>query len=381
MIFAFAIVSVVIVILVGNENSYNYNSLPSNVLDTRGVNMSALDMETSANQTISQDPGSQSGVQAAPAVKKYEERYPFYTYQDPNEAAFTIEIPDGWQIMNGSGLIRPYIDAGVLVAAYSQENQEFIFKSPVAIYAVPNDILDFTGFTEGSYYGPGGIATPMMVKKYTTAKKYLEEYLSQLTVDTEVIETVDRPDLVSDNPDPLVTEQSAAEITYISDSGSYQLKNKVIAYTYLIETGGMGIWATSMFGYTSPESSFDETEYLVLKSAESFKVNANWAKREAQEVNKRLGIISSTQESISNSISSAFEYRSDTMDRINDDWSKAILGIEEVYDPDTEEMYVVDSGARYYWIDNRNNIYGTDTYENPFPLEDLRLMECPGCDE
>ncbi len=338
-------------------------------------------------QQSAQSPG-QSGVQngnaqpSSPRFKEYDDKVSFYTFQDQNEGAFTIKIPGGWQVLNGSGLIRPYIDAGVMVAAYSQNNQGFIFVSPVAAYTIPNGVLDFAGFTEGTYYdASGGIAMPMLVKRYTNARDYLGEYIGQLNVETQVVEVIDRPDLINGNPGPLITRQSAAEMTYIANPGPYELRNKLIAYNYLVEMNGMGIWVSSMFGYYSPEGLFNETEYLVLKSAETLKVDAEWAKREAQEMNKRLGIISNTQESISETIASTFEYRSETMDRINDDWSRAILGIEEVYDPSTEDMFVVDSGSKYYWINDRGDIYGTDTYENPPSQENWELMDCPGCDE
>ena len=63
------------------------------------------------------------------------------------------------------------------------------------------------------------------------------------------------------------------------------------------------------------------------------------------------------------------------MDRINNEWSKTILGVEEVYNPETGDTWTVDSGSNYYWIDNKNNIYGTETDENPFPNEDIKSLE------
>jgi len=304
------------------------------------------------------------------------QKYGFYTFTDPNESAFTVEVPEGWQVTKESGLVRPYIDAGIMFQASSPKNQGFFYVSPYGLYTVPNDILAYAGFTEGTYYDPsGGLAKPMLVKKYTDAKDYLSELIQQLDVETSVLEVVDRPDLINANPGPLIAQQSAAEMTYLSNPGQNELKNKVIVYIYLVQSSGTGIWAVSMFGYSSPESDFNETEYLVLKSAETFKVDSGWAAREAQEVNKRLGIISSTQDSISGTISSTFEYRSQSMDKINNEWSKTILGIEEVYNPATEETFTVESGSNYYWIDNRNNIYGTQTSENPFPNEDVKPLE------
>jgi|GEM_PF-7068014 len=371
LVIAIAVVTAVVVLLQASQNatlggSYQY-------ADWGGQTPNA------SGQLNTQVGG--PGAQIAPKAKRYTEKYSFYLFTDPNEAAFTIKIPTSWQVLNGSGLIRPYIDAGIMVGAYSLNNQGFIYVSPVADYTIPNALLDYAGFTEGTYYDvSGGLARPMLVKRYTNARDYLDEYLDQLDVETRVVEVVDRPDLLSADPGPLITQQSAAEITYISGSGVNELTNKVIAYNYLVQSGGMGIWGASMFGYSSPDSLFNETEYLVLKSAESFKVDANWAKREAQEMNERMGIISATQDSVSETIASTFDYRSETMDEINDEWSKAVLGVEEVY-TDTGDMYIVDSGSKYYWIDNQGNIYGTDTYESPLPQENLELMQCPGCNE
>jgi len=302
----------------------------------------------------------------------YEEKYSFVNFTDPKENAFTVNVPKDWQVSLDSGLIRPYIDAGVLLQVTSSKSQGFLYISPYGIYTVPNDLLTYAGFTEGTYYDPSnGLAKPMLIKKYTEAGDFLNEYVQQLNVGANVVETIDRPDLINQNPNSLITKQSAAEITYVAN----ELRYKLIAYIYLMEYSGTGIWAATLFGYYSPENLFNETEYLVLQSQESFKVNPQWAAKEAQEINKRAGVISSTQNSVSDTISSSFEYRTNSQDRINEEWSKTILGVEEVYNPETGDTRYVDSGAKYYWMDNRNNIYGTEIDESPFPNEDMTKLE------
>lgn len=329
-----------------------------------------------------QSPGIQANdqpPQTAPKAKQYADRYSFYLFKDPKEGAFTIKIPAGWQVMNGSGLVRPYIDAAISLAAGSQD-RGFGLLSPYAIYTVPTPLLNRLGFPEGTYYGGyKDIVKPMLVKKYETARQFIDEFMRGLNVETEIVGIKDRPDLLSASPKPPVTKQSAAELAYISSPGPNQIMNKLIVATSLQESNGMGVWVAYVFGYYSPESAFNETEYLVLKSAESLKVDQDWAKREAVEMNKRQKIISATAESISGMITSSFDYKSESMDNIDDQWSEAILGVEEVYNPDTGEMHIVDSGSNYYWIDNQGNIYGTETNESPYPQEDLKLMRCPGC--
>jgi hypothetical protein len=111
----------------------------------------------------------------------------------------------------------------------------------------------------------------------------------------------------------------------------------------------------------------------------TFKVDPEWAKRENAALKKRLGAISQSQNDVSATISSVFETRSQSMDRLNTAWDNAILGVEDVYNADTGSHYVVDSGSSYYWSDPQGNIYGTDTAGSPLPGEDLHQLDCPGC--
>jgi len=96
-------------------------------------------------------------------AKEYKDKISFYNFTDPNENAFTISLPNEWQVSKESGLVRPYIDAGIMLQVNSQKNQGFFYISPYYLYATPNDILNFAGFTEGKYYNT------MLVKKYTEA--------------------------------------------------------------------------------------------------------------------------------------------------------------------------------------------------------------------
>lgn len=234
------------------------------------------------------------------------------------------------------------------------------------------------GFKEGSQYDPSGtLAKPMIVLKYMEAKDFIYEILRDLRINAEVKEIVERPDLLYNNPSPLITKQSAIEITFTDKTT--QLKHKGILYIYLVEVQGTGVWAASYFDYYAPEDKFEETELLVLKMKESFKVDAQWAMKESQAIAKRSQIMAQSQEQVSGTISSSFEYKSKSMDDTLDKWSNTMLQTEDVYNPDTGDHYVVDSGSKYYWIDNRNNIYGTDVDQPPSYQEDYKKMDCPEC--
>lgn len=310
---------------------------------------------------------------------EYNDARAFYKFTDPNEGAFSMDVPQGWAVTNGSGLIRPYIDAALLFEAKSPQGQGFFLGSPYGyVYATPNAVLDFAGFTEGSLYPTGSYSNPMMVKKYTTASDFAMELLAKSGLAAENAVVKDRPDLLAP-PNALLAQQSAAEMTFDAVKGGKGMKSTVVVATALVESSGTGVWYASIMEYYAPEELMNETELLSVAMQRSFAVDPAWAKREQQEVNKRLGIISQNQNDISEIISSTFETRSQSMDEINQKWDNYILGVEDVYDPATGEHFVVDSGSSYYWKDAQGRIIGTDIDESPLPLENLQKLDCPNC--
>lgn len=331
-----------------------------------------------------QTPPAQPPVQANASVTKgvkYQNVLSFHNFTDPREGAFSLDVPDGWAVTNGSGLIRPYIDAGVVFGAKSPQGQMFFFQDPYGyIYATPNQLLNLSGFGEGSLYDPsGGFSKPMMVKRYMRAPEFASALLAGSSVHPVNVKTSERPDLILQTGNPLITQQSASETTFDYFEAEVKSSGVLVVRTMLLENSGTGLWSASVMEYESPAALMNETEMDALVMQRSFKVDAAWAARENQEVRKRLGIISAAQSDIAATISAAFEFRSSTMDEINKKWGNAMLGVEDVYDPDTGAHYVVDSGSRYYWSDAQGNIYGTDTAGSPMPGEDLHPLKCPGC--
>jgi hypothetical protein len=317
-----------------------------------------------------------------PTVKysEYKDAKSFKTFTDPREGAFSLEVPSGWVVTEGSGIIRPYIDAGVGFEAKSSSGQGFFLQEPYGyVYTTPNTVLDYAGFKEGSLYNPsGGVAKPMMVKKYTLASDFIKELIGKSGLNVSNLKVTDRPDLlVSGNP--LISKQSAAEAGFEYELDGKRVKSVVALRTALVELSGTGIWSVGVMEYYAPPELLNETELLAVTMQRSFKLNETWAKKEQEEVQKRLGAIGKSGGDISEIISSTIEMRSKTMDDLNGKWDKYILGIEDTYDPDTGEHYVVDSGSKYYWVDDQNRIYGSDTADSPRPKENLRLLKCPGC--
>jgi hypothetical protein len=303
------------------------------------------------------------------------------TWTDPNEVAFTIKIPKNWIVEDGSGLIRPYIDACYRVYASSPDGTSgFLFESPYGyIFVEPTGVLEMSGFTEGSLYDlSGGLFRPMKVWHYLDASGYINEILEpvfeqQGTVGQGV---VNRPDIVSSySALPGISEVTAAEETFIDSLGVHVC----VVSDQRQESGGIGIWAVALVYYWGPTDDIELVEKIVNETIDSFQLDPTWAANEQKQVALRGGIISQTGDDIANAINSAFKTRSETLDRTAHKFSNAILSLEDVYDPETGEHWTIPSGSNHYWSDVYGDVYSTGSYTPPTYSDDWMELYCPNC--
>lgn len=281
-------------------------------------------------------------------------------WTEPNEKAFSMNIPKDWDIKGG--LVRPYIDAATNITLTKGNMGIYSSSLEVPMYTEPSQVLAFAGFTEGSHYNPGGAPEDMIVKSWHDASAYLRDIYGpgQGAYDIQVNE---RSDIAQNLPKNALTATiTAAEGSYIKDG----IKNKVIAVTQETGMSGSYLWAAGVIHYWAPAGKIKTVESILQNMQNSLKVDPSWAAEEARQVQIRSKIISTTSNEIREMVSSSFELRSQTMDKLSDDWSDAILGVTDVYDPDVGESYTVPNDSNYYWKKGYE-IYGTDTAEPPYP--------------
>jgi hypothetical protein len=303
------------------------------------------------------------------------------SWADPNEGAFTIEIPEDWIVEEGSGLIRPYIDACYRVYAYSPDGTKgFLFESPYEyIFVEPTWVLELSGYTKGSLYDlSGGVFRPMMVWEYLDASGYITDILEPVLEQQGAVSQgiVDRPDIVASYSElPWVSEVTAAEVTLIDSS----MTHVCVISDQRQESEGIGVWAVALAYYWANTEDIELVEKIVNEMINSFQLDPTWVANEQQQVAKRVGIISETGDDIANSINSAYKMRSESLELTAQQFSNAILGLEDVYDPETGEHWTVPTGSDHYWSDIYGNIYGTGSYTPPTYDDDWKELYCPNC--
>ena len=78
---------------------------------------------------------------------------------------------------------------------------------------------------------------------------------------------------------------------------------------------------------------------------------------------------------VSNIITETYNNREKTMDDLSNKWSNTILGTTDLRDPNTGEVTSVESGSNYYWKDNHDTVWGTQTAESPSPSVDFTPLQ------
>jgi len=301
------------------------------------------------------------------------------TWTDPNEGAFSLNVPKGWTVEEGSGLVRPYIDAGYVMHVTSPDGTMGVYvANPYRyIFVVPNWVLEMAGFVEGTEYDPsGGLSQPMLVWHYIDASDYIHDFIEPLFSDCDFRGVNSRNDLAASYQGaPWITEVTAAEERFTCPEA---IETIVVLDTYY-NLAGTEMWATSLMEYWAPEDKVELMEKIVNEMQETFRIDPEWAAEEQKQVAQRVGIISQTGSEINDMIMSSFELRSQTQDETLHQFSNAILGIEDVYDPDTGEQWTVPSGSEHYWQDIYGDIWGTDTYQPPTYNDDWKELYCPDC--
>jgi hypothetical protein len=305
----------------------------------------------------------------------------YRSFEDPNEGAFTVEVPAGWEVSGGAARrssveVHPQLE----VLSPSGDVRLFVGGDDRRTYALPNPTLTATGFPEGSEYSPGyGVA--FVVRRYASGREYGAEH-AERSLGCERLELTgggDRPDLAAElgaiyQENGYVTQTlEVGELEFRCDNsprGGY-----IFAGTLATESGGLGIWTVEhLHGYRSEPGSEALAKEVLKHIVSSFRLNPDWVASQQQLTGNVSSIVTETNARISETISSTYESRQATLDEIYREWSNATLEQTDVRDPSTGEQFKVESGHNYYWRrQGSSDIVGEDVGERPDV--DFELLE------
>lgn len=317
-----------------------------------------------------------SGRGAAPT-----QNISFVRWSDPQEAAFSVQIPSGWQAEGGTHRYTN-LEIGIGLRVLSPDRGTLLlFNDPrlrTAMTPVP-------GAAIGSPAYGGGVFLPY-IAGLPFADRYLrEQFLPGMGAQLgQVVSRRERPDLSAlsnqaaarYNANPAGPPRSShGEIVFTATKNGQTLAGYLLCETVFNPSpAGMGhIWKPSVFGYMAPQNEVGQTTQILARILQSAQVNAAWSQSTAAAGRATQQAYHSAAQQVSDQITSSYWARQASQERSAAGFSDHMRDQVRLSDGQGTQ-YVAPSGKNYYYLDERNDrIIGTDNASPP--LIDVRQLE------
>ncbi len=305
----------------------------------------------------------------------------YVSWQDPVEKAFSVDVPAGWQIQGGT-VRRASVDIVHVILAVSPDQKALVQLNDgnLPAFAIPNQMLEWTGFREGSWYSPGyGVRN--MVMRYQPGLTFLLGYLQKNYAPRlssfQLAEQKDRPDIVIDFNRiysqslayGIATQLHAGDATFRFEQGGEKGVGYGLAVTQVVQStaNGVGNWFVPLLlVMAGPEARAETIREIGTHMFQTMKMNPQWVASQQQLTGDVSRIVAETGQAISGIISDGYWSRQSAQDDIFRKFSNATLGVTDVVDPATGETYKVEAGHNYYWSrGGTNQVAGTAAYDRP----------------
>lgn len=329
--------------------------------------------------------GSAGSQAAAPPPLTYT------SWREPNEAAYTTEVPKGWRVTGG--IIRPatlrLLD---IVEMTSPDGKAYAFSGDpnLLLYKTPTQMEAQIGLVEGMRNGEA------ILMRYRPAVQLISGFVEQrigrgcaglklgkVEADERLTAEANRALQASTAPGQMQRmDVATAEFACGDDKvGVVQMATYLtgVAPQYGVE--GFGIWSVAgVAGIVAPRDRAVETGQALIHMLQSRKVNPVWSRANAEMVAQINTISQQAANDMSARIASRYSpssgastssgARSDDLSR---QWQNSTMDQTDVVDQATGQTYKVDSGSSYYWINGQGTaIAGTNTPSQP--SVDFNLM-------
>jgi len=302
----------------------------------------------------------------------------FVEWRDPNENAFSAEVPANWKI--GGGMRRvAAVDTRFAMEAVSPDGlvRMYVGDADIPPYTLPNQLLQRGGFTEGAWYSPG-FGVTFKVARYLPGAEFASEYAR-----SRVAAGMDGFELTQSRPRADVTQKIQAvyqkysngflrlqfdggEARYTCRAGQQPLEGYAFAGIVLVEQDVGGMWSVDCnYGFLAPPERVPEAASVLSRTLTTYRLNPHWANMQSHLTANVSQIVSETGQHIAQTIDDAFQFRRETVDEHLRRYCNAILEVEDAIHPVTGEPYRLESGNNYYWADQRGHTIGTDVYQRP----------------
>jgi hypothetical protein len=203
------------------------------------------------------------------------------SFSDPNEQAFTAEVPAGWTVKGG--LVRhTSTDPSILIRMVSPDRRSYLMIGDPGVTLWTTPAHSMFG------RGPSGPATRAYLSGAEFARNYVDQSIPSVCANPVVTGQKARPDLAQ-GPWTKVNPQAhhdGGEATFTCQMGGAPAQGIVAAATYIYQMPGNfggNLWtADFLAGVVAPPGRYDAGVDMVRHVVASLHINAGWMQRQQQ---------------------------------------------------------------------------------------------------
>lgn len=299
------------------------------------------------------------------------------TWRDPNEGAFTLEVPEGWRVTGG--IKRPNaITTQGEVAAASPDGTILAYAGNVAPqFYEESDWLRYAGIRQGDTFNNNGIL--FTVWPYLPGERFVAQWLLPRRHRTYTV-TSGQP--LTQLAQPMTqfirqftpyAEFHAGHIEWRFTREGRPYRGSALSVTVVLIVGQSVMtpgqiyrtWGLAhLVAVEAPEDRYQEALAVINHMVATYKVDPAWARGQSELVRRQSQIMARMADDVRNTISSTYWTNQAIKDEISRRGSNARLGLVDVTD-ESGIQHKVSSGSNYYWMDEQGNIVGTNTHTRP----------------
>ena len=313
-------------------------------------------------------------------------------YADPNEHAFTIDVPAGWRVGGGSKRMSTVdIRSAVEVVSPDGAIELFYGDLDIPIFTVPSPLLAQAGLRPGMTYSPG-YGNKFLIEPYANGQAFAAGWgQSRVGRDcASVRRTSSKPRPDASQGIDHVYAQYGIRTSILAGEASFTCSLKgqpgaayVFAATELVQSPGSALWdVKTAVGFVSSAPRAAEAYALLGHMVASFAVDPAWAARQQQTAAQTERIIAQQNAIVANAIVQNGKTLAATSDLIvkggqarSNATSNAIEGYDEkavrgtstYVNPDTGATKTLDNSFAHQYINNSGQTLGTNSENPPGP--------------
>jgi hypothetical protein len=331
----------------------------------------------------------------------------FTTWRDPREGAFTLSVPQGWQL-SGGAMRRSAVDITHVVRAGTPEGrvQIFINDADIVAHEVPNQLTAMAGLREGQMT-KGAWGGPVLLARYRNGSQFAQEYIRK--------KICPQAEFTGGGELPNDTQQMNAQLVpYGRSTGSNAGSSVGEVYfrcgsdfgyvtatsVYIAPLNGQGVtmWFIYQISGFAVKKSVDATfaMYVLHTMTASLRFDAQWQARSEREAQALTSSVTNMQHAMAASLAqqsasraaqerssvvhgnnidvmSGWEARNKIRDATQERDSEVRRGVTTTEDP-VWGSRTVSNNYNHYWTRADGSIVGTTTDTPPDYNNQWRMM-------